>query len=205
MVQKSIEFRMSLQEVYKVAEKVMNPEGAVEFAAKMQMLGGAIGDFNDPLKLMYMSTNNVEGLQDALLKAAGNLATYNSEQGRFEINSLNIRRAHDMAKELGMDYNELTKSAIAFQERASAKSAFVGIQGVSEEQKEFITNLARMKDGKMVVDLQGTTLSKQFADISDKTGSVSVEQIAKNEELRNAILQYQEELDRKSTRLNSSH
>jgi hypothetical protein len=196
MVRKSVEFRQSLDETFKIAEKVMNPAGAVEFAAKMQMMGGAIGAFNDPIKLMYMSTNNVEGLQDALLQAAGNLATYNAEQGKFEINSLNIRRAHDMATELGMNYDELTKSAIAFQERASAKASFVGLD-IPKEQVEFITNLSRMKDGKMVVDIQGKSFADKFAGYMDK-GSVTLEQIANNPGLKDAIIKYQEEFKEQS-------
>ena len=191
MVNKSIEFRQNLQEVYNVAKKVMDPAGAVDFAAKMQMMGGAIGAFNDPIKLMYMSTNNVEGLQDALLQTAGTLATYNKEQGRFEINSLNIRRARDMANELDLSYEELTKSAIAFQERASAKTSLLGLE-IKDDQKEFITNLARMDNGKMVIDLQGKSFSKDFASVMD-AGKVSLEEVARNPKLAEAILKYQDE------------
>jgi hypothetical protein len=125
MVQKSAEFRMNMAETFKVAEKVMNPESAIELTANMQMLGGAIGDLNDPLKLMYMATNNVEGLQDALHGAAAGLATYNTEQKRFEITGANLRRAQEMAKTLGVDYKEFAKGAIAAQERIIANDVLL--------------------------------------------------------------------------------
>ena len=126
MVQKSLEFRMNLGEVYKIADKVMNPDSAIELTANLQVLGGAIGDFNDPLKLMYMATNNVEGLQDALIGAASNLATYNQEQGRFEITGVNLRRAKEMAAQLGIEYKEFAKGAIAAQERLSVVQDLAG-------------------------------------------------------------------------------
>jgi len=162
MVQKSLEFRMSMSEVFKIADKVFSPESALELSANLQVLGGAIGDFNDPLKLMYMATNNVEGLQDALIGAAGSLATYNQEQGRFEITGVNLRKAKAMAQELGISYDELAKGAIASAERSSAASALM-MNGLvmKDDEKEFLTNLSRMKDGKMVIEVP-KTLSDEF-------------------------------------------
>ena len=162
MSRKATEFRMKMDEAFKVAETVMDPDKAIELTANLQVLGGAIGDFNDPLKLMYDATNNVEALQDSLIKAAGSLATYNTEQGRFEITGVNLRRAHEMAKTLGIDYKELTKSAIASQERLAASSALMG-KGfdMKDEDKEFLTNLSRMEGGKMIIDVP-QSLQKQL-------------------------------------------
>jgi hypothetical protein len=161
MVQKATEFRMSMNEVFTIADKVMDPEGAISLSANLQVLGGAIGDFGDPLKMMYDATNNVEGLQDALIGAAGSLSTYNSEQGRFEITGVNLRRAKAMAAELGISYQELSKGAIAAAERSSAASALMsrGLK-LDDKQTEFITNLARMKDGTMTIDV--SSISKEF-------------------------------------------
>ena len=154
MSRKATEFRMSMNEAFKVAESVMDPDKAIELSANLQVLGGAIGAFNDPLKLMYMATNNVEGLQDALIEAAGSLATYNSEQGRFEITGVNLRRAKEMANQLGVDYRELTKSAIASQERLAASSDLMA-RGfdMDEKDKEFLINMSRMDGGRMVIDV----------------------------------------------------
>lgn len=163
MVQKSVEFRMNLGEVYKIADKVMNPDSAIELTANLQVLGGAIGDFNDPMKLMYMATNNVEGLQDALIGAAGGLATFNQEQGRFEITGVNLRRAKEMASQLGIEYKEFAKGAIAVQERLSVVQDLAG-KGfdLSEKDQEFISNLSQMKDGRMVLSVP--------KDVADKIG-----------------------------------
>lgn len=152
MVQKSAEFRMNMAETFKVAEKVMNPESAIELTANMQMLGGAIGDLNDPLKLMYMATNNVEGLQDAIQGAAGTLAVFNSEQGRFEITGANLRRGKEMAATLGISYSEFAKGAIAAQERLMATDTLLAKGfNLDDKDREFITNLSQMKDGQMQI------------------------------------------------------
>ena len=161
MVQTANEFRMSMSSVYQVADKVFSPESALELSANLQVLGGAIGDFNDPLKLMYMATNNVEGLQDALIGAAGSLTTYNQEQGRFEITGVNLRKAKAMAQELGISYEELAKGAIAASERSAAASALM-TNGLimDEKEKEFLTNLSQMKEGKMVIEVPKSLMSE---------------------------------------------
>ena len=163
MVRKATEFRISMDSVFRIADKVMDPASAIDLTANLQALGGAIGDFNDPLKLMYMATNNVEGLQDALIGAAKNLATYNTEQGRFEITGVNLRRAREMAQQLGVDYGELAKGAIAAAERTSAASDLMA-RGLTldKDQQEFITNIAQMKGGRMVISLNSEALQKEF-------------------------------------------
>lgn len=161
MVRKSMEFRMSLEETFNLAQKVMDPEGALDLSANLQVIGGAIGDLNDPIKMMYMATNNVEGLQDALIGAASGLATYNKEQGRFEITGLNIRRANEMAKQLGISYKDLTNGAIAAAERMSANTALLsrGLN-INEDDRRFLTNLASMEGGEMVIKVPESISSK---------------------------------------------
>ncbi len=190
MVRKATEFRMSIGEAFKIAENVMDPDKAIELSANLQVLGGAIGDFNDPLKLMYMATNNVEGLQDALIDAAKGLATYNSEQGRFELTGVNLRRAREMAKQLGVDYGELAKGAIAAAERTSA-SADLMARGLKldKQQEEFITNLAQMKDGKMVIEIGSSASLKEYF---KGQSTVKLEELT--QEQVNKLMEYQDTL-----------
>ncbi len=178
MSRKATEFRFNMQKVFDIAEKVMDPDAALSLTANLQVLGGAIGDFNDPLKLMNMATNNVEGLSDALIGAAGSLATYNSEQGKFEVNNVNLRRARDMAKELGMSTSELTKVAVASQERLSAAMDLAG-KGfdIKEEDKRFITNLSKMDKGKMVIEIPQTLQDKFRGETQVALSELTKEQV----------------------------
>jgi len=177
MVRKSTELRYNMGEVFKIAEKVFEPEGAIDLAANLQAIGGAIGDFNDPLKLMYMATNNVEGLGTALEGVAGSLATYNEEQGRFEITGVNLRKARALAKELGIEYGELANMATASAERASAAADLMATGlSLDEDQKRFITNIATMKDGKMQIELQSDKLKGIF-----QTDRIALEDLSKTQ------------------------
>jgi hypothetical protein len=187
MVQKSIEFKLSMESVAQVAEAVFTPEKALDVAANLQVLGGAIGDFNDPLKLMYMATNNVEGLQDAIINAASSLSTYNQEQGRFEVTGVNLRKVREMAAALGMDYKELSKTAIATQERLTAKEMLSGL-GIQDEDKEFLTNLSQMKDGKMSIDISG---SQKLKEVFGGLQEVSVDNLTESQ--AQTLLQYRDE------------
>jgi hypothetical protein len=154
MAQKSVEFRMNMASVLTLANKVWEPDKALELVANLQVIGGAFGDLNDPIKLMYMATNDVEGLQKALIGAAQSLVTFNTEQGRFEIAGANLRRLRAMADEMGISYEELSNITIAGAERAQASMDLLGKGfNVNDEDKEFLTNIARMEKGEMVIDI----------------------------------------------------
>jgi hypothetical protein len=192
MVQKSVEFRMNMNSVFKIAEDVFDPDKAINLSANLQAIGGAIGDFNDPLKLMYMATNNVEGLQDALIGVAGSLATYNKEQGKFELTGVNLRKARALAQELGIDYKELSNSAIASAERSAAATELMarGLD-LKPEQKEFLTNISRMKGGRMVIDV--SNMSDQFRGLKE----IALSELTENQ--KKILLENQETFKKMST------
>jgi len=190
MVRRSTEIRMSLSETFKVADKVFSPEGAMELSAELGVLGAAFGDFNDPLRLMYMATNEVEGLQGALEGVAGNLATYNMETGGFEVTGANLRQAREIAGKLGIDMAELTQSAIALQERQQAALSLEGLN-IDEDQVQILTNLARMKDGEMSIDLQAAGLEEEFGKSSIKLSEL-------NGDLADKLIGFQDEFKDKS-------
>jgi len=153
MVQKAQALRMDLNSAFNLAEKVMDPTNALSLAANLQVIGGALGDFNDPIKMMWMATNNVEGLQDALAQSAESLATFNSESGAFEVVGADLRRARAMADQLGMSLKDVTNLAVQSAQRTSAAADLMSSGIVmKEEDREFLTNIAQMKGGKMVIE-----------------------------------------------------
>jgi len=185
MVRKSTEFRMSVESVFQVADKVFSPEGALEMAANLQVVGGAMGALNNPLEMMYMATNNVEGLQDAILESSKSLATFNNESGRFEVVGVNIRKAKDMADALGISYKEHTNSAIAGNERMQAMNDMSGVS-IPEETKEFLTNLATLNEqGEMTIALKG--------DVAEKLGKTEIKMTDMTTEIAAELKKYQDD------------
>jgi hypothetical protein len=174
MVQEAQALNFSMAETFKVASKLYDPEGAIDLSANLQVIGGAIGDLADPIKLMYDATNNVESLQTSILGAAKSLATYNAEQGRFEVTGANLRRAKAMSDALGISMEQLTSSAIKGQVQMQAMSQ-IELFDLNEDQKQFVSNLATMKDGvvgfELPKDLQESLGIKQsFLDLSSLNG-----------------------------------
>lgn len=189
MVQQSLEFRMNMDNVFSLAEKVWSPEGALDVVANLQMIGGAYSDLNDPIKMMYMATNDVEGLQKAIIETSKSLVTYNEEQGRFQVTGVNLRRAKEMADQLGMSMEELTTTAVASMERTRAASDLSGIMaGIPEEDKEFLINLSQMKGGRMVIEVPKT--------LQDQLGGTEVALEDMSEKQAQAILSRKEEFDK---------
>lgn len=194
MVQKSVALKMTLQNVFTIAEKVMDPEGALTLAANLQAIGGAVGSFSDPIKMMYDATNNVEAFQDSLIGAAEGLATYNSEQGRFEVTGANLRRAKEMADKLGMSLGEMSSLAVNAAQRTSAAADMManGLTFKNEEDREFLTNLAQMKDGKMAIEIP-KDLQSEFA------GATSVALQDMTSENAKKLLEFREKFQEMST------
>jgi hypothetical protein len=179
MVQEAQALNFKMEETFKVAAKLYDPEGAIDLSANLQVIGGAIGDLADPIKLMYDATNNVESLQTSILGAAKTLATYNAEQGRFEVTGANLRRAKAMSDALGISMEQLTSSAIKGQVQMQAMSQ-IELFDLNEDQKQFVSNLATMKDGvvgfELPKDLQKELgINQAFLDMSSLNG----EQMAK--------------------------
>ena len=146
MVREAQALNFDMKETFGLAKKLYDPEGAIDLAANLQVIGGAFGDLNDPIKLMYDATNNVESLQTSILGAARSLATYNAEQGRFEVTGANLRRAKAMSDALGISMEQLTSSAVKGQLKMQALSE-IDVFNLSDDQKEFVSNLATMKEG----------------------------------------------------------
>ncbi len=102
MSQQAQSLNFNMDNTLKIANDLFDPNKAIDMAANLSMIGGAIGDFGDPLRMIYDATNNVEGLQTSLINASKSLATFNSAQGRFEVTGANLRRAKAMDDTFGI-------------------------------------------------------------------------------------------------------
>ena len=186
MVQQAQSLKISMETTFKIAEKVFDPEGALELTAKLQVLGGAFGDLGDPMRALYDSTNNVEGLQDAFIKASASLAEYNEGQKRFEVTGINLRRAKAMADAYGVSLNEVTNAATKGAAKLQAMGELDMFSNFSPEQKEFVSNMSQMKGGKIGIEvpksmMEELGLKESFVELGNLTGT-QIEKIQKMQE-----------------------
>lgn len=144
MVAKSQALRININTVTSLAEKFLDPEGAIDAAASLQMMGGELAKLGDGFQLMNLAQNDVEGLFDALVEATSASVSFNEENGQFELSALEMRRLRATAKELGVDYNELAKGAINFAERQEKLSQLDFMPGINEEDKEFFASVGQL-------------------------------------------------------------
>ena len=150
----SEKYKISMEAVAGVAEKVFRPEGAIEAAANLQMLGGGLSELGDPFDLMYKARYAPEELAKSLSQAAAQSAVFNEKTGEFEMNALELDRMREAATALGMDMGELVKTA-----KQTAKiNMFKGMfTGMDKEQKEMLAGMVEMKDGRATITIDGKT------------------------------------------------
>ena len=163
MVARSQALRIDMAQTTKLAEKLLNPEDAIELAANFQMLGGAIGDLGDPFKLMYMAQNDMEGLQEAVVQAAKSSVMFNKETGSFKISGTEMYRLRAQAQALGISYEELANTAVKAAKETEILSR-IRFSGLDEDTQQLVANLGEIKDGQVQIKLP--TMDKAITDFS---------------------------------------
>ena len=136
---------LEMGKVRSMALDFLEPEKAIDFAAQMQVIGGAVGDLTDPFKLMYMATNDMEGLQTAILDTAEAAVHFDKEKGKFSISPDQRRQLKAQAELMGMDYQELADTAIKAAKRASISDQFMF--DATDADKDLIASMAEITKG----------------------------------------------------------
>jgi hypothetical protein len=163
MVARAQALRIDMTQTTKLAEKLLNPEDAIELAANFQMLGGAIGDLGDPFKLIYMAQNDMEGLQEAVVQAAKSSVMFNKTTGEFKISGTEMYRLRAQAQALGVSYEELANTAVKAAKESEILSQ-LRFSGLNEETKQLVANLGEIKNGQVQIKLP--TMDQAITDFS---------------------------------------
>lgn len=139
--------RFDMQSTANFADKVLNPEGAIQMAAAFQRLGVATGDLVDPFILMDKSINDPQGLQDSLIEMTKQFTYFDEKTGNFRINPGGVRLMKELADTAGISFEQFSKTALAAADldRRLGEISF-DIQG-SEEDKMLVANMAKMGEG----------------------------------------------------------
>lgn len=114
MVIQANKLGMQMEEVVGFAEKVYNPEDAIDAAAGLQMLGGQFAMLGDPFQLLYESNNDLEAFTKKLSQVTKGMATLNKTSGQFDLSSLNLRQLREFSKITGQSLENLSQQAKLF-------------------------------------------------------------------------------------------
>jgi hypothetical protein len=171
MAAKASMLRFEMKETFALAEKVLDPDGAIEVAAGFQRLGVAAGNLVDPFQLMNMSINDPSGLQDSLADVAKQFTEFDAETKTFKINPQGVLTLRAMEKEAGLSAGSLSKMGLAASEldqRLSAVDA-AGLTIASEEDKQYLANIAKMdsKTGTYKVRIDDNT-TKELSQLNQE-------------------------------------
>lgn len=192
----ALQLRTTIEEIgaAQLGQTFWDPEKAIEAAAGMSMLGGAIGGLSNPLQLMNMGANNVEKLQEELINLSASAYKINETTGEVETNFIAQQRLKAQLDTLGKggDYekfinlgkeaakqktilNEITKSNLSELYEGEGKL-------FSEEEQGLISSLSEIgKDGKISLNIPG------FGDFGDLKSTLSTQP----EAIKNALEKYQ--------------
>lgn len=155
MAAQSKVLRVNMDEIFEVADKAFNPEGAIDMAAAMQRLGVTQSDLLDPLRLMDLASNDPGELMNQIGKMSEKFVQLNKD-GRFEIMPGGKRQLMEISKELGISYKELTKMAVGSKELDMKMSKIKFPSTFTEEQRNLIANMAEIgPGGEMTMRIDG--------------------------------------------------
>lgn len=167
--------RFDMNQTAQLADKAMDPEGAIELASAFQRLGVTMGTLVDPFALMDASINDPGKLQDSVIDLAKTYAQFDEETQRFEINPYGIRMLREVEKQTGLSAENLKKTALAALELDTRLSDINFSIDATEEDKLMIANLAKKKDGDYVVRV----FDEQKGEIDVKLSELTSQQFSK--------------------------
>lgn len=174
MAAQATTLRVNMNSTLQFAEKVYNPEGAIETAAALQRLGVTQAELLDPLRMMNLAQNDPTELQNQIVEMTKGFVRL-GEAGNFEIMPGAKSRLYEISKAMQIPYGELTKMALgsAELEDKMKKIRFPDAdQFASKETRQLIANMAEKgKGGEYMIkftDKEGKTQEKNITQLTEK-------------------------------------
>lgn len=161
--------RFNMADALTFAEKVQDPEAAIQMASGLQRLGVAAGQLADPFALMNASINDPGALQDSLINMTKQFSYFDEKTKTFKISPQGILTMKELARETGISYDNLAKTAIGAQELDKRLSQIKpSIKFGSEEDKQYIANLGAMNaEGEYTIKLD-SGVEKKLSDLTQQ-------------------------------------
>ena len=155
MAKLAVQMRMEVSDMLGMAEKFYEPEQAIEAVANLQMLGGDIAEaFGDPFETMYLARNKPEELAKKVQTMTENMIQFNEETGEYEFPAEARMQLKAAGEQLGINVDSMIDIA---RQSSKIKDIKMNVSGniQDEDMREGLASMAKMKDGKWVVDFDG--------------------------------------------------
>ena len=147
MAAKASAMRFEMYQVFSFAEKVFSPEGAIEAVSAFQRLGVAVGDLADPFRLMYLASEDVEGLTDQVIQMTDKFSYFDEKSKEFKIFPNAKRDMRDLAQQMGISYDNLVKMSFA-QQKLNLLSSQFKFTNFNKDDQQLIANFAQFSKEK---------------------------------------------------------
>jgi hypothetical protein len=173
MAAKAASLRIDMKSTLDFADKLFNPEKAIEVAAAMQRLGVNVASLLDPYKLMDMARNDPAKLQEEILKATQSLTYFDEKNKKMAILPGAQQTIRELSTALDIPLDQLTKMALnaGDLDRKLREIKFSPDFAGDEEARNMIANMAQLKGDKYVVTFD--EMNKQTGQIESVTKEVS--------------------------------
>jgi hypothetical protein len=165
MAAQATALRVDMGRTLELADKLFDPEKAIDLAASMQRLGVSQSSLLDPLKLMDLAQNDPAELQNQIAQMSKQFVQLGKD-GHFEIMPGAKRQLREISSAMGMTNGELEKMALGGA-NLDKKMKEISFPNVSEDQKKMIANMAEMGTGGTY---QIKTADNELKDVSALTG-----------------------------------
>lgn len=165
MSNEAARLKIDMEGISGLAEKVFRPEGAVEMAAQLAVMGGEFAKLGDYNTLMYKARNDFGGFAKDIASATIEFIDFNKQTGESTLKGgLAADRMREIAKITGIQVEELQKMATE-QMRIKTYGAMVSPSVTSKEDREMIASIAKIKDGEATVYINNEDVS--LKDLND--------------------------------------
>jgi len=162
MAARAERLNMDMDEMFDVAKKARNIEGAMEMASELQLAGGSFANIN-PMDLLSAARKGPEELQKILTQMGGDIGNFNKETGELEFDAVDSDRLQMVADATGQTVDSIQKGL----QKAAADNAKLDVLGldssIGEDAKNFLTDMTTMKDGQLEV-------SPELSDLASGAG-----------------------------------
>tara|TARA_B100000927_G_scaffold258117_1_gene226381 strand:+ start:2630 stop:5227 length:2598 start_codon:yes stop_codon:yes gene_type:complete len=143
----AVRLKLDMDGIAGLADKVFRPEGAIEMAAQLSVMGGEFAKLGDPMTLMFKARNDFEGFAKDIGKATSEFVEFNKETGSFEVmGGLARDRMRELSKITGISVDKMQEMAV--QQKKLETIGGITPVNFEEKDKEFLSSIAEYSEDK---------------------------------------------------------